>query len=126
MFMHWVVTAMKMENCLSTVSQITTLYLCTISKRCGTVPLTFLVRSDQGTENVLVARHMIEMRGAGRHSMITGASTHNQRIERLWHDMHRSVTILYYRLLYFMEHQGLLNPLNEHHHLWASPYVYLP
>ena len=42
------------------------------------------IRSDQGTENVLVARHMIEVRGATRHSMITGASTHNQRIERLW------------------------------------------
>ena len=57
--------------------------------------------------------------------MITGASTHNQCIERLWRDMHRSATILYYRLFYFMEHQGLLNPLNEHH-LWALHYVYLP
>ena len=83
------------------------------------------IRSDQGTENVLVARHMIEVRGATRHSMITGASTHNQRIERLWRDMHRSATILYYRLFYFMEHHGLLDPLNEHH-LWALHYIYLP
>lgn len=73
----------------------------------------------------MVARHMIEKRGSERHSMITGSSTHNQRIERLWRDMHRSVTILYYKLFYFLEHHGLLNPLNEYH-LWALHYVYLP
>ena len=83
------------------------------------------VRSDQGLENILVARHMIEKRGAERHSMITGSSTHNQRIERLWRDLHKCVTILFYKLFYFMEHHGLLNCLNEYH-LWALHYVYLP
>ena len=28
--------------------------------------------------------------------MITGCSTHNQRIERLWRDMHKSATVMYY------------------------------
>lgn len=83
------------------------------------------MRSDQGLENILVARHMVDKRGAERHSMITGSSTHNQRIERLWRDMHRSVTVLYYRLFYFMEHHNLLIPLNEYH-LWALHYVFLP
>ena len=83
------------------------------------------VRSDQGLENVTVAKHMIENRGAERHSMITGSSTHNQRIERLWRDMHKCVTLLYYRLFYFMEHLGLLNPLDEYH-LWALHFVFLP
>jgi len=39
------------------------------------------VRSDQGTENTAVARHMLEAQGVERESMITGSSVHNQRIE---------------------------------------------
>ncbi len=46
------------------------------------------VRSDQGLDNVSVARYMIDKRGPERRSMIVGSSTHNQRIERLWRDMH--------------------------------------
>lgn len=57
--------------------------------------------------------------------MITGSSTHNQRIERLWRDMHRCVTQLFYRLFYHLEHVGLLSTVNEVH-LYALHYVFLP
>ena len=83
------------------------------------------VRSDQGIENIKVAQYMLEKRGTDRSSIITGCSVHNQRIERLWRDMHRSVTILFYKLFYFLEQHGILDHLNEHH-LWALHYVFLP
>ena len=56
------------------------------------------VRSDQGGETVLVAQHIV------------GSSVHNQRIERLWKDVHKSVKSLY-KLSYFMEQNDLLHPL---------------
>ncbi len=59
--------------------------------------LPFRVRSDQGLENVSVARYMIDKRGPERRSMIVGSSTHNQRIERLWRDMHKGA-VLFYKL----------------------------
>ena len=70
------------------------------------------VRSDKGLENALIADYMIEKRGASRCSMITGKSTHNQRIERLWRDVFTGVLSYYYKLFYFLEDEGVLDPLN--------------
>lgn len=83
------------------------------------------VRSDQGRENCLIAAHMLEHRGLERNSMITGSSVHNQRIERFWRDLHRCVTVVYYRLFYYLEHHGHLDPDNELHR-YAIHYVYIP
>ena len=84
------------------------------------------VHSDMGMENVFVADYMIEKRGKDRGSMITGKSTHNQRIDQLWRDVYTGVLSYFYELFYFMEEQGgLLDPLNEVH-LACLHYVYLP
>ena len=80
------------------------------------------IRCDQGGENVSVSQHMLCHRGTER-SVPVGSSVHNQRIERLWRDMHRCVTGTFYRLFYFLEHHNMLDPES---HLFALHYVFLP
>ena len=109
---------------------------CSPNNRASTVYASFLqavhqfglpsrVRSDQGGENVLVGHYMLVHRGDARGSIITGASTHNQRIEHFWRDMHRCVIKVYYRLFYHMENIGYLDPVHEIH-LFVLHYVFVP
>ena len=83
------------------------------------------VRSDKGRWNVLIAEFMITHKGTGRGSIITGKSTHNQIIERLWGDVFDGVLKFYNDLLYFCEDIGILNVLNDVY-VQALLYVFLP
>ena len=70
------------------------------------------VRSNLGGENVDVWRYMVEQHSSSS-AVLTGSSTHNERIERLWRDVYRCVSVLFHDLFRTMENDENLNCLNE-------------
>ncbi|XP_077978536.1 uncharacterized protein LOC144433983 isoform X2 [Glandiceps talaboti] len=83
------------------------------------------VRSDCGMENLYVGQYMIEHRGAGRGSIITGSSVHNSRVERAHRDIYLGVLAFYARIFVAMEDDGILDILDDVH-LYCLHYVYIP
>ena len=55
---------------------------------------------------------MIDQHGT-ESAVVVGSSTHNERIERLWRDVHRCVSVLFGDLFRRMEEEGILGCLNE-------------
>ena len=83
------------------------------------------VRSDKGGENVLVSALMLDQRGPGRGSMITGRSVHNQRIERFWRDLFTGCVCYFYQLFRNLEALCMLD-VDDSTDLFALHYVYIP
>uniref|UniRef100_A0A8C6PT05 Integrase catalytic domain-containing protein n=1 Tax=Nothobranchius furzeri TaxID=105023 RepID=A0A8C6PT05_NOTFU len=83
------------------------------------------VRTDRGGENNAICLMMNIFRGFDRGSALRGRSTHNQRIERLWRDLWRGTTNVYWDLFHHLEDEGIIDIDNEMH-LWALHYIYLP
>ena len=83
------------------------------------------VRSDHGGENVDVWRYMIVNHDHDYSCVITGSSVHNERIERLWRDVHRCVASVYSDLFRNMERNHILDPLNESD-IYCLHYVFIP
>ncbi|KAK3099909.1 hypothetical protein FSP39_011662 [Pinctada imbricata] len=94
-------------------------------KACQTYGVPSRVRSDHGSENLMVGLFMNLVNGDNRHSIITGRSVHNQRIERLWRDVFTKVIEGIYNELYSLEDSGELDPENNLH-ITAVHASYLP
>lgn len=82
------------------------------------------IRSDLGGENVEVWRYMVEQHSSDS-AVITGSSTHNERIERLWRDYFRCIGVNFYDTFRMLEEQGKLDSLNEVD-LYCLHYVFEP
>ena len=83
------------------------------------------VRSDLGGENVGVWRYVLEQHGNDTSHVIVGSSTHNERVERLWRDVHRCVLKPFADRFRQLEQSGLLDTLNEID-MFCLHFCYLP
>ena len=66
------------------------------SRAASTFGIPDRVRSDKGGENADVWRYMLHYHNMQSACVITGSSTHNERIEMLWRDVFRCVGQIYY------------------------------
>ena len=83
------------------------------------------VRCDYGMENFYVGQYMIEHRGEGRGSIITGSSVHNSRVERAHRDVYSGVLAFYARIFEAMEDESILD-ISDDVHLFSLHHVYVP
>ena len=83
------------------------------------------VRTDHGGENIDIWRYMIASHNDDISCVITGSSTHNTRVERLWRDVHRSVVLTFADMFRSVEAEGYLDPLNEVD-MFCLHFIFLP
>ncbi len=83
------------------------------------------IRSDHGGENIDIWRYMLYTNNNNPDCVITGSSTHNERIERLWRDIYRSVSSNYVAVFTILENEEILDTLNEVD-MYCLHYVFTP
>lgn len=83
------------------------------------------VRTDHGGENIDIWRYMLASHNNDQSCVITGSSTHNERVERLWRDVHRCIASIFSELFTELETDGILDPLNDVD-LYCLHYIFLP
>ena len=81
------------------------------------------IRTDHGGENVQVWEDMSMHRG--EHSVLTGSSVHNQRIERFNRDLNRNCSHVFAPIFYELESMEALNVDNDAD-LFSLHYVFIP
>ena len=124
------------HGCIDGFSRMIIFLRCSTNNRADTVMSAFQravqqfgvpsrVRGDHGGENIEVARFMVRERGEGRGSFIAGPSTRNQRIERLWREVFRCVSFLFYGVFYSLEEKGYLN-VNNPAEMFLLHFIFLP
>lgn len=117
-------------------SRVITYCACSVNNKSATVLSHFLkgidhfglpsrIRADKGGENILVKQYIEGIRGLDRGSFIEGPSVHNQRIERLWVDIHRCVVKIYSTIFILLEEEFGLDITNNVY-LFCLHLVYLP
>ena len=90
----------------------------------GEFGLPIKIRTDLGGETVEIWRFMVEQHNDDS-AVITGSSTHNERIERLWRDVNRCVSSVYCEIFTSLEEEGRLDCLNEVD-LYCIHYSFIP
>lgn len=83
------------------------------------------VRSDHGGENISIWKHMLSVYNNDPTCVVTGKSTHNERIERMWRDVTRCVSSSFIDTFNTLETEKLLDPLNEVD-IFCLHYIFLP
>ena len=105
-------------------SRLLTFLKCSTNNRASTVLESFTtavqtyglprkLRTDLGGENVDAWEYMVTQHGGDESTIITGSSVHNERIERMWRDVSRSVIVPFKGVFTTLEDQGILDANNE-------------
>lgn len=82
------------------------------------------IRSDHGGENIDVWAYMLDTHNSDPECIVTGSSTHNERIERLWRDVHRCIAH-FAETFQDLESEDVLDTLNEVD-MFSLHFVFLP